>query len=166
VARTVSVGPSADAEESRFLRRLRDPLTGLGNREVFAAASREPSAGGSRSVALIDLDQFKAVNDTYGHLNGDEVLRVVGDRLRSRLGEANLLVRLSADEFAIVIPSAERSVCEAVARSVYDVIREPIAVAHLAQLRSLGCHVGQGHYFAKPGPTDSPQFEDLGRVSA
>ena len=127
--RTVSVHPFADVEESRFLRRLRDPLTGLGDREVFAEASREPSAGRVRSVVLIDLDQFKAVNDTYGHLNGDEVLRVVGDRLRSRLGEENLLVRLSADEFAIVIPSADRLVCEMVARSMYDAIREPIALA-------------------------------------
>lgn len=108
------------------MRRLRDPLTGLGNREVFAAASRELTAARSRSVVLVDLDQFKAVNDTYGHLNGDQVLQVVGDRLRSRLESA----------------------------------------AHLAQLRSLGCHVGQGYYFAKPGPADSLQFEDLGRVSA
>jgi len=129
VERTASVGPFADAEESRSLRRLRDQLTGLGDREVFAAASHEPSAGRSRSVVLIDLDQFKAINDTYGHLNGDEVLRVVGDRLRSRLGEENLLVRLSADEFAIVIPSADRLVCETVARSMYDAIREPIALA-------------------------------------
>jgi hypothetical protein len=97
VQRTVSVGPFADAEESRVLRRLRDPLTGLGNREVFAAASREPSAG--------QLD-----------------LEIIAEGLET--------------------------------------------AAHLAQLRSLGCHVGQGYYFAKPGPADSLQFEDLGRVSA
>jgi len=42
----------------------------------------------------------------------------------------------------------------------------PFAAAHLAQLRSPGCHVGQGYYVATPGPADSLQFEDLGRVSA
>jgi diguanylate cyclase (GGDEF)-like protein len=145
VERTVSVGRFADAEESAFLPRVRDPLTRLGNREVFAAASREPSAGRSRSVVLIDLDQFKAVNDTYGHLNGDEVLRVVGDRLRARLGDENLLVRLSADEFAIVIPSAERSVCEGIARSVYDAIRDPITVAGSTLFLDAGIGIGLAH---------------------
>ncbi len=67
------------------------------------------------------------------------------DRLRSRLGDDNLLVRLSADEFAIVVPSSERSVCEAIARSIYDAIREPITVAGSTLFLDAGIGIALAH---------------------
>jgi diguanylate cyclase (GGDEF)-like protein len=84
---------------------------------------------GSRSVVLIDIDQFKAVNDTYGHANGDRVLRTVARRLASVAAGEHMLVRLSCDEFAVVIASADRAVCESVAHALYDAVRQPIQLS-------------------------------------
>ena len=77
-------------------------------------------------MILIDIDQFQAINDTYGHADGDRVLREVGRRLRDVAAAASPL-RLGGDEFAVVVSSAERSVCEQIAAAAYDAIREPIA---------------------------------------
>jgi diguanylate cyclase (GGDEF)-like protein len=101
-----------------------DALTGLSSREVLDSPAHA-LAGARCSVILIDLDQFKAINDTYGHANGDRVLREVGRRLRFAAG-SHLPVRLSSDEFAVVVSSADRTVCEDLAAGVYDAIREPM----------------------------------------
>jgi diguanylate cyclase (GGDEF)-like protein len=88
----------------------RDPLTGLANRtaiherldQAFASSSDE------RAIALlvIDLDRFKYINDTHGHPIGDDLLRVVADRLRALAGPDDLVGRLGGDEFAVVQPVA------------------------------------------------------------
>ncbi|HWE59987.1 MAG TPA: bifunctional diguanylate cyclase/phosphodiesterase [Solirubrobacteraceae bacterium] len=101
-----------------------DALTGLSSREVLDSPAHA-LAGANWSVILIDLDQFKAINDTYGHANGDRVLREVGRRLRLAAG-SHLPVRLSSDEFAVVVSSADRTACEDLAASVYAAIREPL----------------------------------------
>jgi diguanylate cyclase (GGDEF)-like protein len=116
--------PAADPRSPFLQGDMLDALTGLGNRAVLDSQAYGPAAM-RRSVILIDLDQFKAINDTYGHTNGDRVLREVGRRLRAA-ASPHLPLRLSGDEFAIVVGSAERAVCEALAASVYDAIREPL----------------------------------------
>jgi diguanylate cyclase (GGDEF)-like protein len=86
-----------------------DVLTGLPNRSYFkqrlesmlCAEGREPS---SFALLLIDLDHFKEVNDTFGHPAGDQLLRVVADRLRLALGPNDFLARLGGDEFAVIHP--------------------------------------------------------------
>jgi diguanylate cyclase (GGDEF)-like protein len=103
-----------------------DALTGLASREALDGPATTP-AEGRCSVILIDLDQFRAINDTYGHANGDRVLREVGRRLR-RVASAHLPLRLASDEFAIVVSSAERAVCEELAAGVYAAIREPMTL--------------------------------------
>ncbi|HET9093536.1 MAG TPA: bifunctional diguanylate cyclase/phosphodiesterase [Solirubrobacteraceae bacterium] len=103
---------------------LWDPLTGLAGREALDRASRS-SMGGRGSVILIDLDQFKAINDTYGHANGDRVLREVGRRLRE-VAAPHLAVRLSGDEFAVVVSSSSRAVCQRVAEAIHEAIRAPV----------------------------------------
>jgi len=77
-----------------------DPLTRLGNRA--ALRQRLDAAPGPVTVALLDLDDFKPVNDTYGHDTGDAVLRVVADRLAATVRGADLVTRFGGDEFAIV----------------------------------------------------------------
>jgi diguanylate cyclase (GGDEF)-like protein len=77
-----------------------DPLTGVGNRS--ALRRRLDAATGALTVAFVDLDDFKAVNDTYGHDAGDTVLREVAGRLGAAVREDDLVVRLGGDEFAIV----------------------------------------------------------------
>jgi diguanylate cyclase (GGDEF)-like protein len=77
-----------------------DPLTAVGNRS--ALRRRLEAAPGEVTVAVLDLDDFKPVNDTYGHQAGDVVLRVVAERLVDAVREDDLVVRLGGDEFAIV----------------------------------------------------------------
>jgi len=97
-------------EASMSKQARRDPLTGLANRTAIrerldhAFASR----GDERTIALlvIDLDRFKYVNDTHGHPIGDDLLRVVADRLRALAGPDELVGRLGGDEFAVVQPVA------------------------------------------------------------
>ncbi len=85
-----------------------DPLTGLPNRLLFQSrleqALREAGRGGERlAVLLLDLDRFKDVNDSYGHLVGDQLLQHVAECLSGRLREADTLARLGGDEFALLM---------------------------------------------------------------
>jgi len=84
-----------------------DVLTGLANRAEFNARLEEASRrlkrnGGNLAVMMIDLDRFKAVNDTLGHLAGDQLLSEVARRLQSTVRDTDVLARLGGDEFAII----------------------------------------------------------------
>jgi diguanylate cyclase (GGDEF)-like protein/PAS domain S-box-containing protein len=84
-----------------------DALTGLANRAEFNGKLEEASKrlkrnGGAVTVMMIDLDRFKAVNDTLGHPAGDQLLIEVGQRLQSTIRETDVLARLGGDEFAII----------------------------------------------------------------
>src|SRR6185436_8430374 len=89
-----------------------DPLTGLPNRRVFSAALDQISGQRSDSrqtdefaVLFLDLDRFKAVNDTLGHRIGDRLLQEVAKRLEWSLGSNSVLARLGGDEFAVIVPT-------------------------------------------------------------
>ncbi len=91
-----------------------DPLTGLANHRVFHEQlanelSRAKRHARPLSVAVLDLDRFKQVNDTFGHPVGDQVLREAAERLRSLVRDGELLARLGGDEFAWILPDADRS---------------------------------------------------------
>ncbi len=94
------------AEEKIVYLAHHDPLTGLLNRARFAdqldeqLASRK--AGAQLTALFLDLDHFKYVNDTHGHLAGDELLKAVADRLRGCVAETDVVARLGGDEFAII----------------------------------------------------------------
>ncbi|MEV7445279.1 GGDEF domain-containing protein [Streptomyces sp. NPDC091204] len=85
----------------------RDPLTGLLTRDGFTEAARRwLSSIRPRAVCLIDLNEFKQINDTYGHAAGDAVIRAVGERLREwALNNSAVVGRLGGDEFAAVVPA-------------------------------------------------------------
>jgi diguanylate cyclase (GGDEF)-like protein len=89
---------------------LHDSLTGLPNRQLFLRTAERALAPGRRgdqgAFVLIDLDQFKKVNDTLGHHAGDELLRVVARRLRESLRADDTVARLGGDEFGLVLPHA------------------------------------------------------------
>jgi len=109
-----------------------DPLTGLPNRAEFNArlenASRQMQRnGGAVTVMMVDLDRFKVVNDTLGHLAGDELLVEVGRRLQGAIGEKDTLARLGGDEFAIIQRGGgdQRGNAMALAIRIIDAISEP-----------------------------------------
>jgi diguanylate cyclase len=97
------------AEREDEIQRLagHDPLSGLPNRRAFERAidaelTKMRENGGGFAVHYLDLDKFKAVNDTYGHKAGDELIRQVAKRLTDLLRGADTLVRFGGDEFAII----------------------------------------------------------------
>jgi diguanylate cyclase (GGDEF)-like protein len=100
-----------------------DDLTGLANRRSFHEALRR-YAGESRrhrsplSLLLLDIDNFKEINDTHGHERGDEALRTFAAVLSSRVRESDLVARLGGDEFAVLLPHTERREAVSVARDL------------------------------------------------
>ncbi|MEM7339754.1 MAG: GGDEF domain-containing protein [Actinomycetota bacterium] len=93
-----------------------DALTGLPNRRTFDAYLSNQIAGRLKrprktdlGLILIDLDHFKAVNDTYGHHVGDEVLQAVGARIMSATRRSELSARIGGEEFAVVLPDTQRN---------------------------------------------------------
>jgi diguanylate cyclase (GGDEF)-like protein len=111
---------------------MHDPLTGLANRTLLEERLEMEFAKARRSgllvaVLLIDFDNFKRVNDTYGHACGDELLRELGRRLRSCVREVDTVARLGGDEFVVVLTelASARGAEETAERLLADV-RRPI----------------------------------------
>ena len=109
-----------------------DALTGLANRAEFNAKLEEASKrlkrnGGAVTVMMIDLDRFKAVNDTLGHPAGDQLLVEVGQRLQSTIRETDVLARLGGDEFAIIQEGGpnQHEAAIALALRIIDAISQP-----------------------------------------
>jgi len=85
-----------------------DPLTGIANRRYFEERCRamfDQNPKVELSVVLIDLDKFKRVNDNYGHLVGDDVLKAVVARCRHAVRDADMVARLAGDEFVVLLPA-------------------------------------------------------------
>ena len=106
-----------------------DPLTGMPNRTqvMEALAATQLRNGEARSaMLLIDLDRFKAVNDSLGHVAGDHLLREVGARLRRIVMPPLLAGRLGGDEFAVVIPDFDKDGVHRLAIEIIEALKEPI----------------------------------------
>jgi diguanylate cyclase (GGDEF)-like protein len=126
-----------------------DPLTGLPNRTYFQvylehAISQCGRQGGQVSLLFIDLDRFKHINDSRGHEVGDEVLRIVADRLGDVLRGDDFVARLGGDEFAVVMnhPQTLRA-ARRVALKLIEALSEPFKVGehHYAVSASIGISV-------------------------
>jgi diguanylate cyclase (GGDEF)-like protein/PAS domain S-box-containing protein len=105
-----------------------DSLTGLLNRRAYERRLEEHLTRGERyghegAVLVLDLDDFKEVNDTLGHGAGDELIARVASALAGRLRESDTLARLGGDEFAILTPSGGRLEAEGLARSLLQTVR-------------------------------------------
>jgi GAF domain-containing protein len=114
LARTLAFEAAMAIENGRLYHALRerslhDPLTGLANRSLFfdrvghalARLGRQP--GSFVAVLFIDLDNFKIVNDTFGHARGDRLLALVAERLRAAARATDTVARLGGDEFALLL---------------------------------------------------------------
>ena len=114
---------------------LRDPLTGLANRRHFHATlerevDRVTRSGEAALLMMLDIDHFKRVNDTYGHVAGDRVLQVVAQTLAGCVRPMDTLARYGGEEFAIVLPACQAEFGRAVAERIRRVVEAtPIAVA-------------------------------------
>lgn len=103
----VDVTERKRAEEHVTFLALHDPLTGVANRTLFTRELARVSAlGNGFAVLLIDLDDFKVVNDTLGHAAGDALLIEITRRLQKLLRRSDLVARLGGDEFAVLLPGA------------------------------------------------------------
>ena len=133
-----------------------DPLTGLANRRAFLERLEEMwSDPLDVAVVMVDVDQFKSINDRYGHSVGDEVLMAVAQRLRAAVRAGDLVVRLGGDEFALVC-STDSARDEIVDRVVGQFARDIATSAG-----SIAVQVSVG--MASPEKGDTPN--DLLRVA-
>jgi diguanylate cyclase (GGDEF)-like protein/PAS domain S-box-containing protein len=120
-------------ERKRFEAQLRyladhDPLTGLLNRRRFEAELARQVAHANRyeregAALLLDLDNFKGVNDMLGHQAGDDLIRSVAGVLRGRLRDTDVVARLGGDEFAILLPQVDGAQAEKVAADLAEAVR-------------------------------------------
>ncbi len=96
--------------EEQRQKALQDPLTGLPNRAAWNERldlefARWQRYGGDLLLAVLDVDHFKRVNDGYGHLAGDRVLKIIGSELRKRLRKTDFIARFGGEEFVVLLPN-------------------------------------------------------------
>ena len=134
----------SEVELDRLARQ--DSLTGLANREALRRALDDALVGAVRrkhrcSVFLLDLDRFKAVNDTLGHPAGDTLLRLVALRLTDEVGKQGQVGRLGGDEFQVVLPSlSAKDELSRLAQGIIDSLSRPYTIN--GTVVSIGASVG------------------------
>lgn len=114
---------------------LHDSLTGLANRRMLIealdkAASTHPGGGVGYALVLFDLDDFKNVNDTLGHPQGDVLLVEIGKRLQSASRAEDLVVRLGGDEFAVLLQDVDDLSARAMVERMISCLQEPLSLGH------------------------------------
>ena len=128
----VVVAYRGDARERAELERRanHDPLTGLPNRSMLVEQLDRALAEntGELAVLFLDLDDFKALNDSLGHLVGDRLLGVVGSRLNKAVGEQGVAARLGGDEFAVLLPGCGGPGAAELAGRVLDALEGPVTL--------------------------------------
>lgn len=107
---------------------LHDPLTGLQNRRALMDRLGNELATASRTretlaFAMIDVDDFKAINDTRGHAGGDEALKTIASILRTETRETDVAARFAGDEFSLVLPRTDRATCIPVLERILTELR-------------------------------------------
>ncbi|WP_068081459.1 putative bifunctional diguanylate cyclase/phosphodiesterase [Novosphingobium rosa] len=134
-----------------------DTLTGLPNRMMLTETLATALAAGGGALMMLDLDRFKAVNDTLGHPVGDALLAQVGQRLTALMAPGEMVGRLGGDEFAVVLPAATDDIrLGEIARGILrDLSRSFMVSGHTL---SIGVSVGSA-----VGPRDGASVEDLMR---
>lgn len=110
-----------------------DALTGLPNRSLFLERlelelARSQTSGQDVSVLFIDLDGFKAVNDSLGHAAGDELLEAVGQRLRECVRSTSVVARLGGDEFAVLLEDIDENQAQQIAARIIKSLERPVTL--------------------------------------
>lgn len=135
-----------------------DPLTALPNRNLFyqrlGQAFDGRAADKSFAVLCLDLDGFKAINDSMGHASGDKLLKLVAERLRNAVGGGDVVGRMGGDEFAVLCPDASSERALEVAAAILAEIRRPFDIDDHAVL--VGVSIG-----IAMAPTDGDNADRL-----
>ena len=141
-----------------------DELTGLANRSQYTVSTAAALADPQRrdevvAVLLLDLDDFKHVNDSLGHHAGDRLLCEVARRIRATLRADDMVCRLGGDEFAIVLPRTQRRWAEATAERLLDALAEVFSLdgAVLQASASIGIAVSAAATSRPPSTADAPE---------
>lgn len=155
-AATLAIENARTREELRELTR-RDELTGLYNRRGFnefllralAAAERD---GACVAVIVIDLDEFKSVNDRHGHPCGDEILRQAATRLLGAARSTDFVCRIGGDEFAIVLSASAAEAAVVADRAAVALAAQPfrVAASDVTQTASIGVATSDGSTLRDP----------------
>ena len=118
-----------------------DPATGLPNRRHFFSALQDRGAERKPfSVAVVDLDGFKQINDLHGHLVGDGVLAEIGKRLVAHAPAGSCVARMGGDEFALLLDEGDEHDVTAIAENLIDACKAPIAFSHV--IGHVGASIG------------------------
>jgi diguanylate cyclase (GGDEF)-like protein len=148
---------------------LSDPLTGLANRlqltdriDAAIAAMRPRSPG--VALLLLDLDGFKAVNDSFGHAIGDELLNMVARRLRSSIRPTDVAARLGGDEFAVLLEQVGYDQAEAAAHRVLQALNDPFVLTRSTV--AISASIGLVHAVDARGSQDLMRDADVAMYRA
>ncbi|MEZ5217303.1 MAG: sensor domain-containing diguanylate cyclase [Ilumatobacteraceae bacterium] len=138
---------------------MRDALTGLPTRALFLdrlaqSVERCSRAGITLTLMFIDLSRFKAINDSYGHALGDEVLSVVAQRIAGSLRTSDTAARLGGDEFVVLLEGREKTASVVVAQRILMAIRRPITIG----ARTLYADAAIGISFAAAASRIEPEL--------
>ena len=144
-----------------------DVLTGLGNRRALLAEidARVRAQDGPFAVALLDLDGFKAINDTFGHSTGDELLVEVGRRLSDLVGDTGFVARLGGDEFAILFGGQDERAAMRLIDQAIDRIARPYT-HHERNLMVSACAGIALRSGIESDPTQTIRMADIALFSA
>ncbi|MGE0024124.1 MAG: putative bifunctional diguanylate cyclase/phosphodiesterase, partial [Hyphomicrobium sp.] len=147
------------AEAALLHRTLHDILTGLPNRRLLVdridSALAEAKHGRQCAVMLIDIDYFKSINDNMGHAAGDELLKLVANRLITCVRDTDTVARLGGDEFALLLSEGDQEIdADAIARRILNAIKVPIYIE--SKLVRVGMSIG----IARP-PLDGTTTDEI-----
>jgi diguanylate cyclase (GGDEF)-like protein/putative nucleotidyltransferase with HDIG domain len=152
---------TARTYQAAFEQAITDGLTGLKTHRYFMEAvdrewRRSTRSGQNFSVIMLDLDQFKEVNDRYGHMQGDRVLRAVANVLSDSVRQSNVVARYGGDEFSILMPEATTAQAEPFAeRMRANIENDPLLKTH-----GITASVGIGTF-----PEHGPTMQEVLRVA-
>lgn len=149
LARDLDHALSRRAESRLAELAMRDALTGLHNRRylVDRLATRGPVGPDGKALLFVDLDEFKSVNDKYGHETGDAVILEVARRLRANSRDRDDVVRLGGDEFVVLMDGVADTDVHAIAARLVEAVAEPVVTSSGVLQITASC----GVVVAEPG---------------